>query len=162
MNDPASLQVAVPVVRNLLVGVPVMVACIVLQALLVIAAMRFYREHLAARASRSFTVRVGALSGVMLVLVLGNMAQVVLWALLFRLLGEFAHLGDAIYHSAVNFATLGYGDIVMSAQHRMLGPLEAINGALMIGVSTGALSAAFQDIIRRSAVGAQHRPLAGR
>lgn len=36
MNDAASLAVAVPVVRNLLVGVPVMVACIVLQALLMV------------------------------------------------------------------------------------------------------------------------------
>lgn len=150
MNDAASLQVAVPVVRNLLIGVPVMVACIVLQALLVVAAMRFYREHLAARASRSFAVRVGALSGVMLMLVLGNMAQVVLWALLFRLVGEFDRLGEAIYHSAVNFATLGYGDVVMSDRHKLLGPLEAINGALMIGVSTAALLAAFQDAFKVS------------
>ena len=54
-----------------------------------------------------------------------------------------------MYDSAVNFATLGYGDIVMSEPNRFLGPLEAINGALMIGVSTAALLAAFQDAHRR-------------
>ena len=60
------------------------------------------------------------------------------------LLGEFTNLHEAIYHSAVNFATLGYGDIVMSEKHRFLGPLEAINGVLMIGVSTAALTAVFR------------------
>ncbi len=48
----------------------------------------------------------------------------------------------------MNFATLGYGDIVMSERNRFLGPLEAINGALMIGVSTAALLATFQDAIK--------------
>ena len=56
----------------------------------------------------------------------------------------------AFYHSSVNFATLGYGDVVMSAKHKLLGPLEAVNGALMIGVSTGALMAAFQDATKRA------------
>lgn len=45
----------------------------------------------------------------------------------------------ALYYSAVNFATLGYGDIVMSAQWRLLGPIEAANGVLMFGVSTAAM-----------------------
>jgi hypothetical protein len=59
-------------------------------------------------------------------------------------------------HSAVNFATLGYGDVVMSAQHKLLGPLEAINGALMIGVSTAALICIFQQVIQTTA-GARRR-----
>jgi Ion channel len=83
------------------------------------------------------------MEGVMLLLVLGNMAQVALWALLFVLLEEFQQFSEAPYHSAVNFATLGYGEVVMSANHKLLGPLEAINGALMIGVSTAALISTF-------------------
>ena len=67
---------------------------------------------------------------------------------MFYFLGEFDELSAAIYHSAVNFATLGYGDIVMSEKHRFLGPLEAINGVLMIGVSTAVLTAVFQDVIK--------------
>ena len=81
---------------------------------------------------------------------LGNLAQVAIWALVFQWLGEFERFTDAFYHSAVNFATLGYGDIVMSDKHRLLGPLEAINGVLMIGVSTAALMAAFQDAMKKT------------
>ena len=53
-------------------------------------------------------------------------------------------------NSAVNFATLGYGDIVMSVEYRLLGPLEAINGVLMIGVSTAALMTPFQDAMHKT------------
>jgi hypothetical protein len=87
----------------------------------------------------------------MLLLVIGNMAQVGVWALLFVLLEEFQQFGEAFYHSAVNFATLGYGDVVMSAKRKLLGPLEAINGALMIGVSTAALISIFQQVIQTTA-----------
>ena len=65
------------------------------------------------------------------------------------LIGEFQQVGEAYYHSAVNFATLGYGDFVMTAEHKLLGPLEAVNGVLMIGVSTSVLMTVFQDAMNR-------------
>jgi hypothetical protein len=40
--------------------------------------------------------------------------------------------------------------MVISSQHKVLGPLEAINGVLMIGVSTAALMTTFQDAIRKA------------
>jgi hypothetical protein len=72
----------------------------------------------------------------------------VIWAVLFRLLGEFDDFATAMYHSDVNFATLGYGDIVMSERWRMLGPLEAANGILMFGVSTSVMTAAVIDVVK--------------
>ena len=63
------------------------------------------------------------------------LAQLALWATAFVLCGEFADFEDAFYHSAVNFTTLGYGDIVISRRWRLLGPLEAANGSLMLGLS---------------------------
>lgn len=135
---------------NLLIGLPVMAACLMLQSLLFASAVRFYQQRQGVHSGHSFWSTLGVVTGVMLILVLGNLAQIAIWGALFRLLGEFETLTAAIYHSAVNFATLGYGDIVMSESRRILGPLEAINGALMIGVSTAALTAAFQDLIRKS------------
>ena len=72
----------------------------------------------------------------------------VIWAVLFRLLGEFQDFPTALYHSGVNFVTLGYGDIVMSERWRLLGPLEAANGILMFGVSTAVMTAAVIDVIK--------------
>ena len=54
-------------------------------------------------------------------------AQIVLiavWGALFVSCGEFVDFPTAFYHSTVNFATLGYGDIIMSPRWRLLGALE--------------------------------------
>jgi len=51
-------------------------------------------------------------------------------------------IGIACYHSAVNYTTLGYGDIIMSPSWRLLGPLEAASGILIFGVSTAMIFAA--------------------
>ncbi|MFO1372424.1 MAG: potassium channel family protein [Candidatus Competibacteraceae bacterium] len=134
---------------NFLFGLSTMIACLLLQSVLVIAAIRHYRRRESWLNHPSFWLSVAVITGVMLILVIGNMAQVALWALLFLALEEFQQFGEAFYHSAVNFATLGYGDVVMSAQHKLLGPLEAINGALMIGMSTAALISVFQDALQK-------------
>lgn len=134
---------------NLLFGLPTMVLCLILQSLLVVSALRYYNRREARASNPSFWSSLVAVNRVMLLLVIGNVAQVFIWALLFQFLGEFQVLAEAVYHSAVNFATLGYGDIVMSEKHKLLGPLEAINGVLMIGVSSAALMATFQDAMRK-------------
>jgi hypothetical protein len=55
---------------------------------------------------------------------------------MFMICGEFHEFGTAYYHSAVNYTTLGYGDVIMSPKWGLLGPLEAADGILMFGVST--------------------------
>jgi hypothetical protein len=135
---------------NLLLGLPTMALCLVAQSLLVIVALRYYSNHERWVNSPSFSSSLLVVSSVMLLLVVGNLAQVAIWAVLFQLVGEFEQFDAAFYHSAVNFATLGYGDIVMSDQHKLLGPIQAINGVLMIGVSTAALMATFQDAMKKT------------
>jgi len=135
---------------NLLLGVAVMAICLMLQALLVAAAMRYYVRHRYLLHSTTLGSSLALIAGVMFLLVGGNLLQIAIWAALFQMLGEFSGFGDSFYHSAVNFATLGYGDIVMSAERRLLGPLEAVNGVLMIGVSTAALMTAFEDVFRKT------------
>jgi len=135
---------------NLLLGIGAMVLCLFLQSLLLILALRYYRKHLNGIETPSFWASVAVVKGVMLLLVAGNLLQIALWGALFMALGEFEQFTEAFYHSAVNFATLGYGDHVMSEQHKLLGPLEAINGVLMIGISTAALMTTFQDSLRKT------------
>ena len=72
-------------------------------------------------------------------LLIGHLAQMALWATAFMVAGEFDTFAVAFYHSAVNYTTLGYGDIVMSKEWRLLGPQEAVSGTLAFGWSTAAL-----------------------
>ncbi|WGL15969.1 ion channel [Microbulbifer bruguierae] len=132
---------------SLLLGTAITSLCLVLQSLALVAALRYFirrANHLHA----TFLHAEKVIIGLLVILIFGSLGQIGIWALLFFILGEFDNLKTAFYHSAVNFATLGYGDVVMSQQHRLLGPLEAINGALMIGVSTAALARAFTTAIR--------------
>ena len=89
---------------------------------------------------------------VLLMLFAGHLGQIAIWAVLFMYLGEFSDFLTAFYHSAVNFASLGYGDIVMSEKWRLLGALEASNGVLMFGLSAGTMLSVMTNLFSR------HRP----
>jgi len=127
-----------------------MAVCLLLQSVLIVVALRYYSQHDVMGNNPTMWSTLGVLNAVMTLLVVGNLAQLVIWAIVFRMLGEFEALDVAVYHSAVNFASLGYGDIVMSERFRLLGPLEAINGVLMIGVSTAALMTTLQDAFAKT------------
>jgi hypothetical protein len=86
-----------------------------------------------------FVFEIIVISMVLLLLFAGHMGQIAIWAMLYMNLGEFDDFLTAFYHSAVNFSSLGYGDIVMSERWRLLGALEAANGVLMFGLSTGTI-----------------------
>jgi voltage-gated potassium channel Kch len=137
---------------NLLIGLPVILLCLLLQAIFVAKCLRYYTHFRHAYQQReSQLLDILLLSTVMVLMLLANFVQIAIWAALFMLLGEFDDFAAALYHSAVNFVTLGYGDIVMSERWRVLGPLEAANGILMFGVSTAVMTAAVLDVIKDAA-----------
>ena len=82
-------------------------------------------------------------------MLLVHLVNVGLWAGLFCLCGEFAGFESAYYHSAVNYSSLGYGDIVMSERWRLLGPLEAIDGLVIFGISTALIFALMMRLIEQ-------------
>lgn len=137
--------------RALLIGLPVLVLCTALQAVFVGLLLRWYGGlRTLVRHNRQWRY-VWILSAVLMLALVGNLLQMGLWALLFLALGEFSDYSTALYHSAVNFTTLGYGDVVMSPRFRLLGALEAANGILMFGVSTAMMTAAVIDLLKHEA-----------
>jgi Ion channel len=46
-----------------------------------------------------------------LVMLSAHLIEIALWSAIFVLCGEFSQFGIAYYHSAVNYTTLGYGDV---------------------------------------------------
>ena len=134
---------------NLFVGLATMVLCLALQIGLLVSTLHYYIDYRSKLDNSTVWSNLKVLSIVMLLLVVGNLGQIALWALLFQTLGEFEQFSLAFYHSAVNFGALGYGDIVMSDDHKLLGALEAINGVLMIGISTAVMMGPFKDIMAK-------------
>jgi hypothetical protein len=95
---------------------------------------------------------------VLFVLFGGHLFQIAVWAILFLQLNQFSDFATAFYHSTVNFATLGYGDVVMNERWRLLGALQAAGGVLMFGLSTGALVAVMSFLIQKGHEDAKTEP----
>ena len=76
-----------------------------------------------------------------------HLTQIALWAVVFLLCGETSSFEQAFYVSAENYTALGYGDVLLSGRWRLLGPLEAINGLLLFGLSTAVLFAVMSHLI---------------
>ena len=134
------------ILGSAMMGVCLTIQCVVVSVLLrllfVLKQRRFIKTSLLGMSS--------VLIVVMMIMLLGNLLQITLWAWLFLLRAEFNQFTTAFYHSMVNFTTLGYGDLVMSKQSRLLGALEAANGVLMFGLTTSVVFAVLSELMRRT------------
>ncbi|PRY74786.1 ion channel [Yoonia maritima] len=69
-----------------------------------------------------------------------------IWAFALRGLGVFNAMEPAVYFSLVAFTTLGFGDILLPMEWRLLGGLAAANGLLNIGMVTALLVEALRQV----------------
>ena len=74
-------------------------------------------------------------------LLLVHLADALVWAIFITLVGALPDVKLAAYFSLTSYTTVGYGDVVLPEPWRLLGPLEAAVGVLMLGWSTGILVA---------------------
>jgi voltage-gated potassium channel len=84
------------------------------------------------------------------VAVLLHLLQALLWAAFYRL-RCFRSWESCLYFSATSYSTVGYGDVVLPPIWRLLGPVEAIMGILMCGISVSALFAIATRLIGNEA-----------
>ena len=135
-------------IQNLAIGCVTIVVCMIIQCIFVgvLVATLFYLEK-RRFIKRSFVGLSALLLFIMLTMLTGNLLQTALWAALFVACGEFQTFDAAFYHSVVNFTSLGYGDVVMSEERRLLGALEAANGVMMFGLITAFLFAIIYELM---------------
>ncbi|HUI51988.1 MAG TPA: ion channel [Terriglobales bacterium] len=138
----------VAILIPLVVGVAAILCTILIHALPLSATINFVRrEKKLGRTGVSFWADIGIVAGAILYALLAHLAEMALWGVLFVTCGEFSDFGTAFYHSAVNYTSLGYGDVIMSARWRFLGPLETANGMLLFGVSTAMIFTVIQRLV---------------
>ena len=70
-------------------------------------------------------------------LILIHAIEISVWALFYWWEGCLPDAESAFYFSGVTYTTIGYGDLVLPKQWRMLGPIEGVTGILMCGLSAG-------------------------
>jgi hypothetical protein len=102
-----------------------------------------HRGYVGRRFWKNFTV----MMIVSLLTAMVHLSQIALWAFTLLLCGAASTFEISFYASAENYTALGYGDFVFSEPWRLLGPLEAINGLLLFGLSTAVMFAVMSRLI---------------
>ena len=144
-SSPQEVAVLIPLILALLTTL----VTIGVHAVALGATLQFIRrEYQFRRAGAGFWTDVAIVAAVTLLALIAHVVEIAIWAVLFVACGEFTGLAPAFYHSAMNYTSLGYGDVVMSRSWRLFGPLEAAVGLLMFGVSTAMIFAVIQRLFR--------------
>jgi hypothetical protein len=98
------------------------------------------------RSFRRFANTAAIVVGVLFVMLVHSV-QVWIWAITFQTVGAFSELEPALYFSLVSFSTVGFGDITLGPDWRLLSALTAANGFISFGWST----AHMVELVRRTA-----------
>lgn len=61
--------------------------------------------------------------------------EIWLYAFLYREIGAVETMRDAVYFSTITYASIGFSDTAVTPEWKLLGALEGINGALLLGWS---------------------------
>ena len=72
-------------------------------------------------------------------LLLGLLVIVCLWTILFLGLDVFSTVEEGFYFSLVAFTTLGFGDVILPEQWRVLSGFVAVDGFLLFGLNTAVM-----------------------
>jgi voltage-gated potassium channel Kch len=96
--------------------------------------------------NRKMAVPVMALVRLVSGLLILHLIEMSLWAIALALLAVLPDFETALYFSLTSYTTVGYGDIVPSTNWRLVGPIEAAVGVLMLGLSTSFIIATLQNV----------------
>ena len=125
--------------RQYLVGAAASVCNIAIHALVMVAVIRVTRiaDELATahQSLRLIAVMIAAVT----VLMIAHLAEIMVWALTYAILGVTPEGSDLVYFASVNYTTLGYGDVTPVERWHLLGPMTAMNGVLLFGWSTAVI-----------------------
>lgn len=78
-------------------------------------------------------------TGVVVYLLILHLFEIGLWAVFYHQQGCLADWSTSLYFSTATYTTVGYGDVVLNQEWRLLGGGEALTGVLMMSWSTALL-----------------------
>jgi voltage-gated potassium channel len=122
-------------IASVMVFATVLIHFIGLSVLLVV--VRRYHGH--ANHRRKVIGDAVAILGAAIGLFALHSAEIWLYAVLYWQRDVFTSFEKGLYFSTSTYATIGYGDLVLPLQSRLIGAIEGANGILLFGWSTAFL-----------------------
>jgi Ion channel len=140
--------VRVSMLRQFLVGVGVSLINIAIHAVIMTMVVQVARAMGSKRQPHSSLVLIVVMIPTISVLMAAHTIEVFVWALAYLIFDAAPAGASLVYFAFVNYATLGYGDVLPVERWRLLGPLTAMNGMLLYGWSTAVIF----EVLRRTLV----------
>ena len=125
---------------QLFLGTAIIVATAIFHVISLVTLASFLTHMARRRIVASRNLHTIFLLGVAVLTIIGiHTVEAWSWAAIYLAIGEFNELSQALYFSVVTSTTLGYGDITLSEQWRLLGTFESMGGLILFGASTAFL-----------------------
>lgn len=137
---------------QLVVGMVCSILCVSVHAASIVVLSNILHSHHLSTLEHSLITRIVRITSVTVTyLMFVHIGEVLIWSLLYHWLGAVPTWDNCIYMSFGNYTTLGFGEGLAVNHWRLLAPLEAMNGILLVGLSTAIMFAVMARVYRLTA-----------
>jgi len=134
---------------NLGLALALVVATVVIHAGATMVLLRWARSPRARRQAHAApSKRTLVIAGVVVSMFLVSCLESLVWAALYLAVGALQTFEQALYFSLVTLTTLGYGDLTLGEEWRMLAAYQAATGIIVFGWTTAIIVAVIQRMTR--------------
>jgi hypothetical protein len=131
---------------NLAIGALLIILTSLVHTLLTGYLVHFIRKRVRVSTGASIVRAVLRINFVILLTIAATLVETAIWASSYLYIGALQEFEEALYFSIITYTTLGYGDITLGDQWRLLASIEAANGIIMFGWSTSLVILLVQNI----------------
>ena len=119
------------------IGAILIIVTVIIHALVLDKIMRLL-EHYGPRFFKWFKMmwRTYILAFSVLGVFCAHIVQIWIWAMFYIGVGAFPTLEEALYFSTSTFTTVGFGDVVLGENWRLVSSFQSANGFILFGWST--------------------------
>jgi len=122
-----------------LIAAAILFATIIIHGLVVICLYRLCSRPIRNASNLSSMARLCLSYVFVLGFVAAHFVEIIIWAMAYWVFSALESMEEAIYFSAITFATIGYGDVTLAGQWRIASAFEGVNGILLFGWTTAFL-----------------------
>jgi len=134
---------------NLALGIVLVMGTVLIHSGAMALIMKRGRDQERAELRTSTWYKTGRVSVAVLIVFFATLIEATLWAVTYVALRAIDTFEAALYFSMVTFTTLGYGDVTLDENWRLLSSIQAANGVIMFGWTTALVVAVLQRLYKR-------------
>ena len=77
-----------------------------------------------------------------------HLIEIAIWGLFYWWQECFADVESAFYFAGITYTTIGYGDLLLPQEWRLLAPVQGLTGILMCGLSAAVFFAVVNNLFK--------------